>query len=136
MPRFVASFLLAAILAASPVSGQDRQGDIRGVIASQIEAFGVDDFVTAFEFASPTIRNVFRTPENFGRMVMQGYPMVWRPSDVRYGDLVEHDGRVLQRVFLRDLNGYGFVATYEMLKSENGWQINGVRIEPQADVGA
>jgi Domain of unknown function (DUF4864) len=136
MWRFVASVLLAAILAATPVSGQDRQGDIRGVITGQIEAFGVDDFATAFGFASPMIRNMFRTPENFGQMVMQGYPMVWRPSDVRYGELIEENGRILQRVFLRDLNGNGFVATYEMLKGENGWQINGVRIEPQVDVGA
>ena len=38
----------------------------------------------AFDYASPTIRGIFGSPDRFGAMVQQGYPMVYRPSEVRY----------------------------------------------------
>ena len=53
---------------------------IESVISKQIEAFRADDFATAFTFASPNIRSMFGTPDNFGVMVRRGYPMVWRPG--------------------------------------------------------
>jgi len=63
---------------------QAQSDEIKAVIGNQIEAFLADDFATAFTFASPMIREIFRTPENFGSMVRNGYPMVWRPAEIRY----------------------------------------------------
>ena len=77
------NWLIGAAFAVSMTGAAWAQGtEIEGVIGNQIEAFKADNFVEAFEFASPNIRGMFRTPENFGRMVTQGYPMVWRPAEV------------------------------------------------------
>ncbi len=106
-----------------------QSDDITGVIASQLEAFQADDLPRAFSFASPTIKGMFGNPENFGVMVKRGYPMVWRPADVRFGPLKFISGRILQIVFFTDFNGQVFEASYEMIETENGWQINGVSLK-------
>lgn len=111
-----------------------QQDDIKGVIRDQIAAFKVDDFDTAFTYASPSIQGLFGTPENFGRMVTQGYPMVWRPADVRYLDLRDEGGILRQDVQVTDGSGRVFILEYSMIETRNGWKINGVRILDVADV--
>lgn len=130
--RFVLAALTALFttLAAPMATAQDT--DIRAVIAAQIEAFEADDFEQAFTYASPTIRQVFRTPENFGVMVQRGFPMVWRPADVRFLDLASRDGALWQDVMVRDAAGAVFILEYEMIELDAGWKINGVRIRPAA----
>jgi len=100
--------------------------DIEATIGAQIEAFRADDFAQAFQFASPSIQGMFRTPENFGNMVRQGYPMVWRPAEVRYLDLREISGALWQKVMITDAQGAVHVLDYQMIPSDNGWKINGV----------
>jgi hypothetical protein len=123
-----ALILSLALLLASFGPGQAQQSDIQDVISSQIEAFRADDFATAFTFAHPNIKDIFRTPENFGRMVIHGYPMVWRPAEVEYLDLREENGRTLQDVRIVDGNGRVFLLEYTMAETEVGWLIRGVRI--------
>ena len=106
------------------------------MIQSQIEAFLAVDFETAFTFASPNIQGLFGTPERFGMMVRQGYPMVWRPADVRYVELAEIGGQVWQRVMITDQAGAVHMLGYQMIESGEGWQINGVRILQAPQVGA
>ncbi|MEM9638352.1 MAG: DUF4864 domain-containing protein, partial [Pseudomonadota bacterium] len=79
-----------------------QEADIQATIDSQLQAFQVDDFGAAFEFASPNLKRLFQTPENFQRMVTQGYPMVWRPGDVRYLELREQGSTYWQRVMITD----------------------------------
>lgn len=133
MRAFVLSL---ALLLASFGPGQAQQSDIQGVISSQIEAFQADDFVTAFTFAHPNIKNVFRTPENFGRMVINGYPMVWRPAEVEYLELRQENGRTLQDVRIVDGDGRVFLLEYTMAETEEGWLIRGVRILESAEFAA
>jgi hypothetical protein len=59
---------------------EPRNPAIETTIQNQLNAFIADDFATAFTFASPNIKGIFGTPENFGAMVTQGYPMVHRPA--------------------------------------------------------
>ncbi len=115
------------------VQVQDRP--IQEVINGQIDAFLMDDFAAAFSFASPSIRQFFGNSENFGAMVRQGFPMVWRPADVRFLKLRERGGRVLQDVMIRDGAGVFHVLEYQMVPGENGWQINGVRLLEAPPVG-
>ncbi|MEP3847243.1 MAG: DUF4864 domain-containing protein [Paracoccaceae bacterium] len=111
------------------------QGDeIKGVISSQIEAFQSDDFSTAFTFASPSIQLMFRTPDNFGRMVSQGFPMVWRPSDVEYLGLRQDRGTLVQRIKVTDADGRLHVLDYFMVETADGWKINGVEFVKQDDL--
>ncbi|MBV7396073.1 DUF4864 domain-containing protein [Mameliella sediminis] len=109
---------------------------IQGIIQGQIDAFLQDDFATAFDFASPGIRNVFRTPENFGAMVRNGYPMVWRPSDVRFGTLRQLDGGLWQQVLIQDESGASFIVEYRMEQVGGDWRISGVRVVPAPGVSA
>ena len=122
---------------ALPAAGQEaRNSAIEGVIQSQIEAFLEDDFATAFTFASPNIKRIFGSSERFGVMVRQGYPMVWRPADVRYLDLEEIDGRLWQKVMITDRSGALHVLGYQMIETADGWQINGVQVLEAPEIGA
>lgn len=127
------SVLLATVLAL-PAAAQEAP--IRNTIQSQIEAFQADDFARAFTFASPTIKQMFGTPENFGAMVKQGYPMVYRPAEVQMMELREVAGNLWQRVRITDQAGAGWYLDYMMVETPEGWQINAVQILPAPDVGA
>ncbi|ETX30553.1 hypothetical protein RISW2_12865 [Roseivivax isoporae LMG 25204] len=129
--------LAAALAVATLATAQDsRGGDIEAVISGQMEAFRNDDVATAFGFAAPMIQNMFRTPENFGLMVERGYPMVWRPAEVTFGDLFEEGGILWQRVIVRDAAGAVHVLDYDMRDMGGAWRIGGVRVVAQPDLSA
>lgn len=119
---------LCAVAFILPGNVRAQQEPIREVIEAQIEAFEADDFATAFTFASPSIQAMFGNPQNFGAMVKGGYPMVWRPDDLRFLALEERGGRLFQDVMVRDLEGALHILEYQMIESEDGWKINGVNI--------
>ncbi|GAA6159440.1 hypothetical protein NBRC116589_16140 [Ruegeria sp. HU-ET01832] len=129
--------LLALSLSAGLATGAFAQNaEIEANIAAQIQAFQADDFATAFTFASPNIQRLFQTPENFGVMVKRGYPMVWRPSDVRFLELREVSGLLWQKVMITDVDGRVHILDYQMVQRENGWKINGVQLLGNGDPSA
>lgn len=109
---------------------------IEGTIQSQIDAFLTDDFEGAFTFASPSIQTLFRDPDNFGSMVKNGYPMVWRPDELRFLELRETAGNLWQKVLIRDAAGAVHILDYQMIQTTEGWRINGVQLLNAPDVGA
>ena len=125
-----------AIFASGPASAEGHGSAITSVIQSQIDASLADDFATAFTFASPNIKSIFQTPERFGLMVRQGYPMVWRPADVRYLELEDQNGMLWQKVMITDQAGAIHVLGYQMIEADGGWQINGVQVLRAPEVGA
>ena len=126
--------LALALGMSGPMQAQDTE--IEATIQSQFDAFLADDVETAFSYASPMIKGLFGTPQNFGMMVRQGYPMVWRPDGIRYLSLREENGRPIQRVQIRDGAGMLHWLDYDMVQSDSGWQINGVRFVQMPGVGA
>ncbi len=131
--------ILAAVLAMMvwllPVQAQENQA-IEDVIGQQLQAFNDRDVAAAWEFASPMIQGMFGNPGRFGQMVEQGYPMVWDNRDAQFMEL-EGDGRLmLQRVFIRDAEGNGWVLSYTMLQTDAGWKINGVQVLPAPELAA
>jgi hypothetical protein len=82
------------------------------------------------------IRRLFGTPSRFGEMVQNGYPMVWRPADVRFSNLVTRNGRTVQSVLVTDGTACLHVLDYEMIAGDDGWRINGVRVRRPGDAGA
>jgi hypothetical protein len=74
------------------------------------------------------IKGIFRDPGNFGMMVQNGYPMVWDNADVRFLELREEAGMVIQKVMLRDEAGVFHTLEYAMIETPDGWQINGVQL--------
>jgi len=132
--RYVIALLLAISLA--PAGLRAQGSEIPDVIRDQISAFQADDFTAAFDHASPTIKRLFGTPERFGQMVQSGYPMVYRPADVQMLDLREMGAARLQRVMIRDAEGRLHFLDYQMIPSDAGWQIDGVQIVRDGQVGA
>lgn len=126
--------LLAAGLLALPAQAQDAP--IQSTIQSQLDAFLADDFVRAFSFASPNLRTLFGSPDNFSLMVKNGYPMVWRHGAVQMLELREVAGGLWQRVMITDDMGRTHLLDYQMVETPEGWQINAVQLLPEAGVGA
>lgn len=127
--------LLALFLAlAAPAPAQDRAA-IEETITAQLDAFNARDVPRAWQFASPMIQSMFGSPRNFGTMVQQGYPMVWTNSDARFLELREVGGRLWQKVLIEDSQGVAHILDYQMVETENGWQINGVQVLPAPDTG-
>lgn len=138
MRRLILGTLAGVMMAGAAWAQEVLEPDpaIRDTIQSQLDAFMADDFGAAFEFAAPNIRQMFRTPETFGAMVQQGYPMVWRPGAVEYGDLREIEGLLWQRVLVTDKTGRQFVLEYQMQDVLGDWRIAGVRVVPAPGVSA
>ena len=137
MRRIAFGLLMAFCLslpAAAPVAAQDNP--MEKTILDQIEAFKADDFATDFTFSSPSIKSIFMSPENFGRMVKQGYPMVHRPGSVRMLENREVGGRLWQKVMITDQAGRTHILDYQMVEGPEGWLINGVQLLPEPGVGA
>jgi len=135
MRRLLLGTLAAAVIAGATVA-QDARSAITGTIQDQIDAFLADDFATAFSFASPNIKRIFGDSDRFGAMVRQGYPMVWRPADIRYLELDRMGSFQLQKVLITDMNGVPHLLEYQMIETADGWQINGVRLLEAPQVGA
>jgi len=131
--------LTAAALALSlshPLPAIADESAVQGVISSQIEAFKSDDFGAAFAFASPAIKRIFGSPERFGAMVRNGYPMVWRPAEVRFLDTRPLGEALIQRVLITDARGTLYTLEYQMIETDAGWQINGVAVLQAPQLGA
>ena len=123
-----------AVEAHAQEAGSDAAIEL--TIQSQINAFEADDFGKAFGFASPNIQSLFGSPERFGSMVKNGYPMVWRPADVQYLELREVNGALWKKVLIRDQSGELHLLDYQMVPGPDGWRINGVQLLKRPDVGA
>ena len=136
MRRLLLSLVLLVLPALSAPAQEARNPAIETIIQQQFDAFRADDVGTAFSFASPKIQGLFGSPENFGMMVRNSYPMVWRPADVRYLELREVAGNLWQRVMVTDQAGRTHLLDYQMVQTGQGWQINAVQLLPQAGVGA
>ena len=132
--RFLAVFL--SLMSWPAFADEPRNPAIEGIIQNQMNAFVADDFATAFTFASPNIKGIFGTAENFGAMVAQGYPMVYRPDAVQMLELRSVAGNLWQRVMITDATGRTHLLDYMMIDTADGWQINAVQLLPQAGVGA
>ena len=132
-----ARFLFAILLLASPFAAvaEGESDAFRPVIQSQLDAFQRDDEVAAFAHASPMIKGMFRTPENFMAMVVQGYPQVYRPQAVDFGTTTVYRGQPAQIVYLRGPDGEPVIAYYQMQQQPDGtWKINGVYLEQPTNV--
>jgi hypothetical protein len=133
---FVLAILTTPIIAeAEDAAAESDPLAFQTVIQSQLDAFGRDDGSAAFAHASPLIKGMFRTPDNFMAMVMNGYPQVYRPRTVDFGATIIYRGQPTQLVYLTGPDGDAVIAYYQMQQQPDGtWQINGVFLEPASNV--
>ncbi|MDC1380133.1 DUF4864 domain-containing protein [Octadecabacter sp.] len=131
MKRLILALALAMSL---PMAAQAQDNTIEGVIADQLQAFNDRDSAAAWDHASPMIQGMFGTPENFARMVENGYPMVWDNSDVRFLDRDQLNNTTRQEVQIQGPDGLFYILDYQMIEMPEGWHINGVSVVPAPEV--
>lgn len=134
--RWIRPFVVVIALALLPqaVAAAGDPQAFRQIIQDQLDAFQRDDGVAAFAHASPMIKDMFRTPDHFMRMVVTGYPQVYRPRSVTFGGTTTYRGQPTQIVYLTGADGDAVVAYYQMQQQVDGtWKINGVDLEPAAN---
>ena len=120
---------LAAPVFAQDLSAADRAA-IRDVIQGQVDAFRRDDGDGAFDFASPSIRGMFGTPDVFMDMVRQGYQPVYRPREFDFREIVTLHGQVTQKIHVVGPDGRPVTAFYPMMRLPDGtWRINGCYLQ-------
>ncbi|TNC65979.1 DUF4864 domain-containing protein [Rubellimicrobium roseum] len=134
--RLLPTLCLIALPLAAPAQDDADRAAIAEVIRDQLSDFNARDVPGAWEHASPTIQEIFESPENFGRMVEQGYPMVWTNSEARFLELREESGALRQTVLVEDAEGRGWLLDYEMVELPEGWRINGVIVLPAPELAA
>lgn len=134
--------LACLLLTALPSNAAEKIDDgmraaVAGVIERQIEAFRRNDGAAAFGLASPGIQSTFGSSQAFMKMVMEGYRPVYRPRRVEFLDLVEEDGRLIQRVLVEGPDGNLYMALYPMIRMEDGsWRTDGCYLLRQPGRGA
>ena len=122
--------LILTVALLLPTSVLAQNSSIENVIRDQLQSFNGRDVVGAWEHASPMIKGMFGTPENFAMMVENGYPMVWDNSDVRFLDRTEFESLTRQEVQIQGPDGLFYILDYQMIETRDGWQINGVYVIP------
>ena len=132
MIRLIAVFFLSM----STLLFADEKADIQSTISDQLRAFASDNFIEAFTHASPGIKDIFGTVENFSNMVKKGYPMVWRYNNFEFLKLEETPQGYSQIVRITDQNDKLFLLKYFMKNVAGIWKISGVSIIEASDFSA
>ena len=132
MIRLIAVFFLSM----STLLFADEKADIQSTISDQLRAFASVNFIEAFTHASPGIKDLFGTVENFSNMVKKGYPMVWRYDNFEFLNLEETPQGYSQIVRITDQNDKLFLLKYFMKNVAGIWKISGVSIIEASDFSA
>lgn len=104
---------------------------IRKVIGDQLAALKAGDGVKAMTYAAPGIRDQFGTPDNFMRMVREGYGALLTARRTQFLEGAVIDEAVVQPLRLVLPDESVLVALYQMQRQPNGqWRIAGCVIAP------
>ena len=136
MEEVVLRFIAVILIFISTTLAADEQTDIQNTISNQLEAFASDDFTEAFTHASPGIKDIFGSVDNFSRMVKNGYPMVWRYNNFQFLKLEETPQGYSQIVRITDRKDQLFLLKYFMKNISGIWKISGVVIIENSDFSA
>ena len=104
----------------------DESEMVRSTISSQIEAFKENNIAKAYTFAAPNIQAQFPTPEVFGMMVKNGYPVIWRPKSFKFTKFQDLGNKFIQRVLFQSYDGGLETYDYILEKYADRWKITGV----------
>ena len=104
---------------------------IKEVIGGQLQALKAGDGTKAMTYSVPGIRQQFRSPERFMRMVRDGYSALLTARDSTFLQGAVVDGMTLQPLQLVLPDSSVVVALYRMEKQKDGaWRIAGCVIAP------
>ncbi|MEL7429068.1 MAG: DUF4864 domain-containing protein [Pseudomonadota bacterium] len=127
---FTALFLLLGSANAQAVT-PEAETATQAVIADQLNAFQERDHARAFSHAAPTIKQVFKSEENFINMVKGGYGVLYNPDNYIFGRNFDVDGTIHQELIVTEQNGKQWQAVYTLKQMPDGsWKITGVKMNP------
>ena len=110
---------------AAPLADDDAQ-KVQAVIVAQLEAFREDDADSAFETATPAVREAIGSSGRFLALVRGVYPMVYRPARVAFLKPEQDEDQVLQMVEITDSESKTWLALFAMERQpDNSWRISG-----------
>ncbi len=120
--------LLTSLLSTLVVADESEMvmKEVRNTISSQIEAFKENNIEKAYRFAAPNIQAQFPTPQVFGMMVRNGYPVIWRPKSFKFTKFQDLGNKSIQRVLFQSYNGSIETYDYILEKYADLWKISGV----------
>jgi hypothetical protein len=125
MPAF------AAPPAGDPTLPATEWTTIRKVIDDQLRALKAGDGAKAMSFAAPGIRAQFGTPDNFLRMVREGYAPLLEARHTQFLEGALIDGAAIQPLRLVLADNTVLVALYQMQQQQDGsWRIAGCVLAP------
>lgn len=117
--------LAASAAAAGPLPESEAQ-KVQGVIVAQFEAFAEDDAESAFQTATPAVREAIGSSGRFLALVRGAYPMVYRPASVTFHKPEEEDGSALQLVEITDTDSKSWLALFALERQpDSTWRISG-----------
>ena len=119
-------FILLLKSVAFADEGGAAMNEVQDTISSQIDAFKQNDIKKAYTFAAPNIQAQFPSPEVFGLMVRNGYPVIWRPKSFKFTEFKDLGNRCIQRVLFQSYKGSLEYYDYILEKRDNVWKIAGV----------
>ena len=120
-------FFFGFVNAGTPVSENKNEEEIvKSVISSQIAAFMEKNIEKAYSFAAPNIKRQFSNAENFGLMVRNGYPVIWKPKSYQFVEFSTNGKRSIQRVLFRSASDSLLTYDYLLEKINSEWRIAGV----------
>ena len=105
---------------------KDTEEIVKKVISSQLLAFKEKNIKRAYSFAAPNIKRQFSNSENFGLMVRNGYPVIWRPKSYKFVKFSTNGKRSVQRVLFRSTTDALLTYDYLLERFSSEWMIAGV----------
>jgi hypothetical protein len=121
---FTLMLAMSLLSAASAQLYETTAQAVKNTVQAQLAAFAKDDADLAFSYAAPTIREMFRTPQNFMAMVQDAYPVVYRPAKLLFLAAAGTASAVVLPVKMWDKEGQSWMATYKLELQEDGrWLI-------------
>jgi len=99
---------------------------VQGVVAAQLAAFAQDDADSAFDTATPAVRDAIGSSGRFLALVRGAYPMVYRPESVTFLKPEAQEGTVLQLVEIKDRDAKSWLALFALeQQADASWRISG-----------
>jgi len=111
---------------ASEQTDKNVEEIVKKVISSQLMAFKERNVEKAYSFAAPNIKRQFFNAKNFGLMVKNGNPVIWRQKNYQFVKFSSNGTRSIQRVLFRSNTDALLTYDYLLEKFSNEWRIAGV----------
>jgi hypothetical protein len=105
--------------------------EIASIIQQQLDAFTFNDYEEAYRLASKKIKDQFSL-DQYAQMVRAEYPEITKSLSVSFGEihLSPDPTHATARVEITGFNHKKVTAEYQMIREEEGWRVDGVKVIP------